>query len=110
MHPTVSGILMMIGAVVWFVGGLAVDIIFFYPPILFIFGLIQFFRGLFSSSSSDTPTYPQNQINYGPQYGQNYNQGYSNPSQYPPQGYGQQYPQQGYGQQYPQQGNPYQDK
>lgn len=40
------GILMMVGAVVWFVGGLAADRIFFYPPILLIFGFIAFIRGL----------------------------------------------------------------
>jgi hypothetical protein len=40
------GILAMIGAVVWFVIGLANDIIFFYPPILFVIGLVAFFKGL----------------------------------------------------------------
>ena len=40
------GILAMVGAVVWFVVGLANDIIFFYPPILFIIGLVAFFKGL----------------------------------------------------------------
>ncbi len=44
-----SGILMMVGAVVWFVVGLACGIIFFYPPILFILGLVQVFRGIFSN-------------------------------------------------------------
>lgn len=39
------GILMMIGAVVWFVGGLMADIIFFYPPILFVFGLVSLITG-----------------------------------------------------------------
>ena len=29
-----------------FVVGLAADIIFFYPPILFIIGLVTFFKGL----------------------------------------------------------------
>jgi hypothetical protein len=41
-----GGLLMMLIAVVWFVGGLMFDIIFFYPPILFILGLVAFIRGL----------------------------------------------------------------
>jgi len=41
----VSGIAMMGGAAIWFVAGLAVGIIFFYPPILFLFGLISFGKG-----------------------------------------------------------------
>lgn len=41
----IVGILMMVGAVVWFVGGLAFDVIFFYPPILFILGLIATIKG-----------------------------------------------------------------
>jgi hypothetical protein len=40
------GVLVMIIAVVWFVVGLANDIIFFYPPVLFIIGLVAFFKGL----------------------------------------------------------------
>ena len=44
----IAGILMMVGAVVWFVVGLSLDIIFFYPPILFIIGLIAFIKGLAS--------------------------------------------------------------
>lgn len=41
-----GGMLAMIIAVVWFVVGLAADVIFFYPPILFIIGLVAFFKGL----------------------------------------------------------------
>lgn len=41
-----GGLLAMLIAVVWFVGGLAVGIIFFYPPVLFILGLVGFIRGL----------------------------------------------------------------
>ena len=37
---------MMAGAVVWFVLGLMFDWVFFYPPILFIVGLIAFIKGL----------------------------------------------------------------
>lgn len=41
-----AGIGMMVGAVVWFVAGLFFDRIFFYPPILFILGLVAFVRGM----------------------------------------------------------------
>ena len=42
----VGGLLMMLIAVVWFVVGLAVGFIFFYPPILFVIGFIALVRGL----------------------------------------------------------------
>ncbi len=42
----VSGLLMMLGAVVWFFGAWALGAIFFYPPILFIIGLVTFIKGL----------------------------------------------------------------
>ena len=42
-----GGILLMVIAAVWFFLGLAGGYIFFYPPILFIFGLYGFFKGLF---------------------------------------------------------------
>jgi len=41
------GGLMMLGAVVWFVGGLFAGVIFFYPPILLIIGLVTTIKGLF---------------------------------------------------------------
>jgi hypothetical protein len=41
----VSGLLMMVGAVVWFVVGLAANRIFFYPPFLFCFGIAAVFKG-----------------------------------------------------------------
>jgi hypothetical protein len=44
------GLLMMIGAVVWFVAGLFGGIIFFYPPVLLVLGMIQFGRGLLGDS------------------------------------------------------------
>ena len=44
---TLGGALAMIVALVWFFGVLAVGIIFFYPPVLFIIGMIGFARGLF---------------------------------------------------------------
>lgn len=40
------GLLMMGGAVLWFVLGWAAGRIFFYPPILFILGLVNFIRSL----------------------------------------------------------------
>lgn len=39
------GLIMMAGAAVWFIAGLAVGIIFFYPPFLFVFGLVSVVRG-----------------------------------------------------------------
>jgi len=36
---------MMLGAVVWFFLGLAAGRIFFYPPILFVFGIGAVVRG-----------------------------------------------------------------
>jgi F0F1-type ATP synthase assembly protein I len=42
----ISGVLMMVGAVVWFVLGIVlIDRIFFYPPILFILGIGAVWRG-----------------------------------------------------------------
>ena len=43
-----GGLLAMVGAVIWFVVGLANDVIFFYPPILFVIGLGAFFKGMVS--------------------------------------------------------------
>lgn len=47
MGSVITGLLMMVGAAVWFIGGLVAGIIFFYPPVLFIIGLITFVGGLF---------------------------------------------------------------
>ena len=44
----ISGVLMMLGAVIWFVAGLAFGYIYFYPPIMFVLGIgavIKGFRG-----------------------------------------------------------------
>ncbi|MEZ6143204.1 MAG: hypothetical protein R3B84_21780 [Zavarzinella sp.] len=49
---TVTGLLMMLGAVVWFGLGFAAGRIFIYPPILFILGLVSFFKG-FSGDAGD---------------------------------------------------------
>lgn len=42
----VGGLAMMLIAVVWFVAGLYADYIFYYPPILFLIGLVGFIQGL----------------------------------------------------------------
>ncbi len=44
-----AGLGLMVLAVLWFVGGLFVGYIFFYPPILFLIGLVAFLKGLFST-------------------------------------------------------------
>lgn len=49
-NSVLGGIAMMVGAIVWFVAGLGLGIIFFYPPILFFFGLMSLVRGLVSSN------------------------------------------------------------
>jgi hypothetical protein len=41
----VTGLLMMVGAAVWFFVGLEAGIIFFYPPILFVLGLGTMIQG-----------------------------------------------------------------
>ena len=42
----IGGILIMAGAVIWFVVGYMAGIIFFYPPVLFIIGIIAVIRGI----------------------------------------------------------------
>ena len=44
----IGGCLAMLLAVVWFFGGLAAGFIFFYPPVLFVIGLISCARALLS--------------------------------------------------------------
>jgi hypothetical protein len=41
----IGGVLMMVIAVVWFIVGLAGGIIFFYPPILFVIGIVAIVKG-----------------------------------------------------------------
>lgn len=48
-----GGVGLMVAAVVWFVVGLAADRIFFYPPVLFIVGLVAFIKGLVAAGDSD---------------------------------------------------------
>ena len=45
MGQVLGGIGMMVGAVVWLVVGLMCGWIFFYPPILFIIGLVTMIKG-----------------------------------------------------------------
>jgi len=47
-----GGLLMMLLAGVWFVAGLYCGFIFYYPPILFLIGLVGFVRGLFTGNIS----------------------------------------------------------
>jgi hypothetical protein len=42
----ITGLLMMVGAVVWFGLGLFAGYIFFYPPVMFVLGFIAIIRGL----------------------------------------------------------------
>lgn len=44
-----GGSLAMLIAVVWFVGGLSIGLLFYYPPILFVLGLVGFVKGLIDS-------------------------------------------------------------
>jgi hypothetical protein len=49
-HPSIlAGVGMMIGAVVWFVVGLAAGWIYFYPPILFVLGIVAVVKGFMGS-------------------------------------------------------------
>ena len=41
------GLLMMIGAAIWFVVGYMAGYIYFYPPVLFIIGLFKFIKAFF---------------------------------------------------------------
>jgi len=41
----ITGLLMMVGAAIWFFVGLAGGYIFFYPPVLFVLGIVSIVRG-----------------------------------------------------------------
>jgi hypothetical protein len=41
-----GGLAMMVGALVWFFVGLAAGYIFFYPPVLFVLGIVALVKGL----------------------------------------------------------------
>ena len=45
----IKGVLMMVGALVWFFVALAGGVLFYYPPILFVIGIVTFFKGLAGS-------------------------------------------------------------
>jgi hypothetical protein len=42
----ITGVLMMVVAVIWFFGALALNWIFFYPPIMFVLGFVAVVKGL----------------------------------------------------------------
>jgi hypothetical protein len=42
----ILGVLMMVGAVVWFVLGIFAGWVFYYPPILFIVGIVAVVKGI----------------------------------------------------------------
>jgi hypothetical protein len=45
-HPSIiTGALMMVGATIWFVLGLAAGYIYFYPPVMFVLGIGAIIRG-----------------------------------------------------------------
>lgn len=46
----IGGIILMVVAVVWFFGGLLAGYIFFYPPILFLIGLVGLVKALLRGS------------------------------------------------------------
>ena len=41
-----GGIIMIVIALAWFIGGLAINRIFFYPPVLLIIGIVSVIKGL----------------------------------------------------------------
>jgi hypothetical protein len=49
-NQILAGALAIIGSVVWFIAGASADIIFFYPPILFILGLVTLIQGVVTSN------------------------------------------------------------
>ncbi len=50
MKAILGGIACMVGAVVWFGVGLALDRLFFYPPILFVLGIVAVCRGVYQAN------------------------------------------------------------
>ena len=41
-----GGLILILIAVVWFFGGLAIDRIFYYPPVLLIIGIVAIIKGV----------------------------------------------------------------
>ncbi|HEX7898225.1 MAG TPA: hypothetical protein VF950_10730 [Planctomycetota bacterium] len=52
MKAILGGVGMMVGAVVWFVVGYAAGRIFFYPPILFVIGIVAVIKGLMTKTEA----------------------------------------------------------
>lgn len=48
-NQIIAGSLAIIGSLIWFIAGASADIIFFYPPILFILGLATLIQGIITS-------------------------------------------------------------
>lgn len=51
-NGVVGGLIMIAISLVWFFGGLAAGVIFYYPPILFLIGVVGLLRGIFSGNVS----------------------------------------------------------
>jgi hypothetical protein len=49
----IGGIIVMLVAVVWFVVGLMFDYLFFFPPVLFLIGVIGFIKGILGHDDDD---------------------------------------------------------
>lgn len=45
----IGGLVVMLAAVAWFVAGLAAGVIFFYPPVMFVLGMITVVKGIASN-------------------------------------------------------------
>ncbi len=48
-----GGITMMVVAIIWFIAGYAAGYIFYYPPVLFVFGLIALVKGFILIAKRD---------------------------------------------------------
>lgn len=58
----VAGIIILAAATTWFIWGLTVDIIFFYPIILFVFGMIILIRGIIKQKQQKARTRSSSEI------------------------------------------------
>ena len=48
-NQILAGSIAVVGSIVWFIAGASADIIFFYPPILFILGTATLIQGIIKS-------------------------------------------------------------
>ena len=48
-NEILAGSIAVVGSIVWFIAGASADIIFFYPPILFILGTATLIQGIIKS-------------------------------------------------------------